>query len=1061
MKHHNSLRAMTAWIAMLIVAMFAVPLGATAQNFTFQEDFDYPAGNLYNQGNWVRYGTNKVEPIQVLDKALTYAGYNDGAPAKCVKLGAAASGEDLMKRFTDNDDGIKTGNLYFSALINVEAAPAKGEVYSMAFVPRTKKSVIAEGINPVELGRLFFTKGENADDVKIGIERGGKNPVYSATPLKLNQTYLVVLRYEVNAGGDNVYLYVNPTDFKKVPDLTAANAVIDGVNHSGSGLGNYGLQGIELRQGTNSSNTAPVMYVASLRVSNTYAGLFGEAGEDKTPKLSVSKKSFVLGEVYAGDEYEETITVKGENLTGNVTVETSNPAVTVTPATLAADDVMGADGASLKIKVKYTEGNQNQTVTLKSEGAEDITLKLSWTGNTIPEVATIKELYEKDPELGQNYKYTGEAVITFIDRGEADKPKFYIQDATAAILVTDDWDLLTKTDYNVGDKITGTFLIPQSAFGTTTAVVCNTNLGTVVSTGNTVNPVEATLAEFKANPSDYIQKVVMVKNLKFKDVAEGAKFAEGMAQPTVTDGTNDAKVRIFKGTSLIGKDIPSAGITLTGLLTSVNATSVIIGPRGIEDITEQAPQGEPSISFSPETIERTAGVLGKTVNVATIHVSAKNMTSATFLGIGGKNADQFDLSQTKIEKGSTETDITITYTPTEVAVHKAFLEVNCPSIDNYYKMINFSAYAIDEQNPPTITVEPQTLQKFTAKVNEKSEQTIDVTSANMPDYVYVKVKDAGQFILGTTMFLRNTTNKLKITFQPKAAGTYNTSLIFSALGMEDVEIPIEGVATGDTPEEPKEGVDFVLNAENPLKQLNEKFDNIERNKPLAIDRWTNSAIEGTRAWWGFSFLDYDKETPGEKVAKVTAFDSKMESGAGTPVEMILVTPPLDFKNSATKMFTFKVRGDYLNKNQTDRLELCYIDLADGEPYILPLTECVMPKTEEESGKWFPYEVDLTGQQIADVFFLAFRFTSTRGVDNAATYYIDNVTYGLGGGNTDGIRNAAVAGKADVTVFDLAGNKVAEKAEATAAEALRGLAGGMYIVKQVTADGIHTSKMQVK
>ena len=177
--------------------------------------------------------------------------------------------------------------------------------------------------------------------------------------------------------------------------------------------------------------------------------------------------------------------------------------------------------------------------------------------------------------------------------------------------------------------------------------------------------------------------------------------------------------------------------------------------------------------------------------------------------------------------------------------------------------------------------------------------------------------------------------------------------------------------------------------------------------------------------------------------------------------MILVTPPLDFKNSATKMFTFKVRGDYLNKNQTDRLELCYIDLAEGKPYILPLTECVMPKTEEESGKWFPYEVDLTGQQIADVFFLAFRFTSTRGVDNAATYYIDDVTYGLGGGDTDGIRNAAVVGKADVTVFDLAGNKVAEKNEATVAEALRGLAGGMYIVKQVTADGIHTSKMQVK
>ena len=104
-----------------------------------------------------------------------------------------------------------------------------------------------------------------------------------------------------------------------------------------------------------------------------------------------------------------------------------------------------------------------------------------------------------------------------------------------------------------------------------------------------------------------------------------------------------------------------------------------------------------------------------------------------------------------------------------------------------------------------------------------------------------------------------------------------------------------------------------------MKQLNEKFDNITRNKPLALDRWTNSALEGTRAWWGYSFLDYDTESPNEKVAKVTAYDSKVESGSGTLAQMILVTPPLDFKNSATKVFTFKVRGDYLQDNQTDKL----------------------------------------------------------------------------------------------------------------------------------------------
>lgn len=1055
MKHLFQSKTMAAWIVMLLVAVCALPERVAAQIF-YQEDFNYSVGDLLSQGDWVRYGSNAEAPIQVLDKQLSYPGYNDDAPAKCVKLTSTKSGEDIMARFTDDDDGVKSGNLYFSALINVESQP-QGNVYVMAFVPRTKKSVIIAGINPVELGRVYIGEGSKDDEVKIGVERGAANPVFSDTPLKLNQTYLVVLRYEINStekGKDNVYLYVNPASFKSEP--TTPNAVIDGVNHSGSGLGNYGLQGFELRQGTNATVTSPDLYVASVRISDTFAGLFGEKSEDKTPRLGISKKNFILGEVYTGDEYSETVTVTGENLSGDVTVESSSPAVTVSPATLSAADVMSGDGAQLKINVACTEGAQNAVLTLKSEGAADAQIKISWTGYTIPEIKTLKALYSEDPEQGLVYRYTGEAVVSFVDRG-GNKPVFYLQDETGAITLSDEWSVLANTiNYNVGDKLTGIIIGLYDVGGTIGAMPYNNKIGKVLSTGNVVVPVEATLSQLKASPADYLQQVVRVKDLKFKDVAEGATFAEGMTQPVVTDGTEEANVRIFKGTSLIGTAIPTADVTLTGLFTSKKM--LIIGPRGAEDIVEQQPQGEPAITITPEKITQAAGALGKTVEVATIHVSAQNMKYATTFELAGKNADQFSISQSTVEKGSTETDIVISYTPTEVAVHKAYLMVNCPSIEDYYKTINFSAYAIDEQNPPTITLNPTALEPFTAKVNETSEQTIEVTTANMPDYTYVKVKDAGQFILSNTMLLRNMANTVKITFQPKAVGTYSTALVFSALGMEDVEVSISGVATGETQEEPKEGVDFVLSDENPLTELTETFDNIDRNKPLALDRWTNSAIVGTRAWWGYSFPDYDQESPNEKVAKVTPYDSKMESGMGEPVQMMLVTPPLDFKNAKNNIFTFRVRGDYLQDNQTDKLELCYVDITEGEPYIQPLTECRMPCTKDESGKWYPYTVDLTGQQLADVFFMAFRFTSTRGCDNAATYYIDDVTYGR---ETSGISTLDMTEKARVSVYDLAGNKVAEMADATPGQVVGGLAKGMYILKTVSANGIKTGKVQIK
>ena len=89
-------------------------------------------------------------------------------------------------------------------------------------------------------------------------------------------------------------------------------------------------------------------------------------------------------------------------------------------------------------------------------------IKLSWTGYSIPEISSIKALYDEDPEAGMTYKYTGEATLTFVDRGGS-RPVFYLQDKTAAIALGDDYEMLTKTDYEVGDKITGTILGVQSA----------------------------------------------------------------------------------------------------------------------------------------------------------------------------------------------------------------------------------------------------------------------------------------------------------------------------------------------------------------------------------------------------------------------------------------------------------------------------------------------------------------------------------------------------------------------------------------------------------------------
>ena len=1036
-----------ALLWMLLVAALAVPVGATAQTVNFRDDFDYDLGYLYGQGNWRIRGTDEEDSIKLVEKTLTFKDYTDATnpPTKCVKLGTTKGGQDLVKRFTAEDAGITSGTVYYSALINVEKAP-KGNVFVMSLMPRTKKDTIQDTSGGTELGRLFIGEvSGNSNEVKLGIERGSTSPVFAEDTFEVGKTYLIVVKYVIkklgSSGEQDVYLYVNPTPGFHEPTLVDAYYPS---SNSGS-KASYGLQGIELRQGTNYSTTAPEMYVGSLRVSSTYGGLFG-IYEDATPKIKVN--SLIKFDTnFAGDEDADTIYVKGTNLKGDVTVSIDNDAVTLSRTTLPAEEVMSESGAQLIVKLKFTEGEQKATMKFNSEGAEEEETSVEWTGVAITKLSTLKEVYsqkidENNPVL---YRFTGEGVITYIDKGQ-NVPCYYIQDNTAAIAVNDRY-LMVNREYNVGDKVTTLTFTLYTMNGTVMAMPMSSTLGYTVSTGNTVEPVAATLAELKATPGDYMQRLVKVSGLKFKDVAENATFAEGMEQPVVTDGENEANVRIFKGTSLIGTEIPTDEITLAGLFTS---SSMVIGPRGAEDIIKT-----PSITVTPDAFDQKAGVKGKSTEVGTIHISAKNMTEKTTLYITGTAADQFSLSQTEIEAGSTETDITVTYNPDEVAVHRAYVNIECPSIKNYSKLVALSAYAIDENNKPTVTVTPATVPDFKVKAGETQEQTLEVSSANLPDYLYAKLKYTGEeangFVLGSSMFMRNYKQNLKVSFSNDKEGTYANAIIFYTLGMEEVEVPLTGVVTGNDPVEEKEGQEFALSTENPLKQLNETFDNVEKNKPIAIDRWTNSALEGTRAWWGYTLPENDSETPNENVAKVTPYDSKVESGKGTDAQMILVTPPLDFKNAETKVFTFKVRGDYLQDNSVDKFELCYITKEGSKVYTEVLEDCVMPSTKDESGKWYPYTVNLTGLNVEDVFFMGFRLTSIRGIDCTATYYVDDVTWGI---TASGIDNVEISSAADsVTVYDFSGNAVANSTN--------NLAPGMYIVKSVAGGKVSTKKVMVK
>ena len=971
----------------LLAAIFAAPADVGAQ-VTFQDNFDYPAGRLYGQGPWVKYGTNPNEPIQVVDQKLDYAGYPGGVLAKSVQLGKATSGEDLVARFDQSEAGITSGNLYYSALINVAELPTT-PTYVLTLATRSFSSPIDDEKTGTELGRLYINTTESEGKYQIGVERGATKPVYSKATYDIGTTYLIVVKYEIDAENtdqDAVSLYVNPADFTVEPATPDAYFA---AGNSGSSVSSNGLQGIELRQGSSWSGNAPVMHIGSLRVADTYAGLFvtGDTPDD-TPAITLSESNLDFGGTYAGYVMTKTVNVKAKNLTSDITVSVSGTALKASTNTIAAADAQSEEGFDVTFTLTPSMEESQATVTFATDGTADMALNATWEAYEAVEMATLKAILAEDPEAYLTYIYKGEAVVTFTDTYNG-TPRYYIQDETAGIVVSDDYGML-GTEYKIGDKLTGFVGMVSSAFGVTSFIPMAPTLGVVVSEGNEATPVITTLSEIKAAPADYLNRLVRIENASLSGFAEGATFAEGMAQPTITDATGEGKLRIFSGTSLIGTPIPVDPVNITGLSTS--ASAIIIGPRSNSDI-EPAVVAEPSFTISPDKFEMAAGTVGKTVAVGTIHISAVNMPAETMLEITGKDRSLFSLSQTSVPAGSSETDIEVTYSPTAIGKNEARLMIDCPQMPEIYRTITLSAYAIDEQNPPTVTVEPEVLPTFEAEVGKSHEQTFTVTTANLPDFANMRVKEAGSFHISTTMLLKDNVTEVKVTFEPKEAGEYNNEIEIYGLAFDTVHIKISGKATEATSPEPsKEGDELPLDPSQPVKLLNEHFDMTVKNEPLSIAGWKNVAMEGTRAWWGYELPEGD-ELAGDKTAKVTAYDSMTPDGGETPCEMLLVTPPLDFKNSESKVFTFRVRGDYLMDNQTDLLELCYIDLLDGDMYIAPVEGFTMPNVADLSGEWQEYHINLAGQNIADVFFMGFRFKSMRGRNNAATYYIDDVSYG--------------------------------------------------------------------
>lgn len=464
-----------------------------------------------------------------------------------------------------------------------------------------------------------------------------------------------------------------------------------------------------------------------------------------------------------------------------------------------------------------------------------------------------------------------------------------------------------------------------------------------------------------------------------------------------TDGVHDSAV--LNQTLPIGEGWQELKVSTTKPENSNYLTVSVQVKKGVKvlfdgfSLTRKTEAG-PWFSVAPEKINPTTAQVGEEKLMATLTIRQGNLTKPVSVYITGTNRGMFEVE--KSEVSNAEETVKLWYKPTSSGSHKAYLMVDSEEATQYFTSIALSATASDPTLLPTLNVTPENLPAFEAAAGEYMTATVKVSSLNCTEDVDVTIlndQDAAAFTINSTLIPKNIEAQTVITFHPTKAGDYSATVYWSTPGVTRKTMRVTGKAVAGSENPNKDwATEFAWDMQKPRVLLDERFDNVEYNKTLLLDGWQNVVLKGDRPWWGFD----DKDAAGnvlEHCAKVTAYIYQEKDSV--PWEMWLVTPALDYKNAQAKTFTLRVRGDYLLEGQSAELGVYYIDATDPQDVFFQDLGLELPRTADESGEWVDIHINLEGQEetIADVFFMAFRFTGNSGQTGAATYLLDDVSWG--------------------------------------------------------------------
>ena len=569
----------------LVVALCT--LTAVHATYYLHESFEQAEGKLVNTmftdenlTDWMQLAAGAPDSMVVVNKNLTFAGYATTGVGNCVQYGinSELNGSRLaIRNIVPQDVAIKSGSCYAAAIIKVDSLHvltanddyvtqragylfALGDEYKNAYARLYARTVNDEAGKPkgYQLGIGKYT--EALDQLK-----------FAETVYNTSETHLVVVEYVFVDGvyNDSINLFVDPSVDTTVPTL------VNVYENKGdiSSISRFILSESSCQQGK--------VFIDEIKVATDWASLFNEAAEPiKLPVLAVTPAypSFTKNDepMEVDSTYTTTITITGQNLTGDVTLSSTRPdELTLSKTTLTKAEIEADGGVEVVLTAKPTAIAANEEVNISLTDADSNVLKaisITWTAIKPVICKTIAELNAamKDAtgEAALTLNFTGEAIVTysFVVPSKWGMPSSMVilQDATGACLMDRsgaffDFDYETDIETDllpVGAKVTGLdltdytngkilFLMPNQS--------SQQKNFEVLGTGE-ITPKVVTPAELKNHPFE----LVTLQNVTFTPEATVTKFDIAKAEADANGMGSAVLVDLKQGETIITANVSAA-----------------------------------------------------------------------------------------------------------------------------------------------------------------------------------------------------------------------------------------------------------------------------------------------------------------------------------------------------------------------------------------------------------------------------------------------------------------------------------------------------------------------